>query len=235
MNCIIVDDESMGRKLIEDYINQHPNLELKGSFRNADKATAILHTENIHLMFLDIQMPGMLGTQFLKTLSDPPLTIFVSAYQQYAVEGFELNVVDYLVKPVGYERFSFAISKALKHANFQNQELLKTSSSKDFDHIFVYSEYALVKIIINNITYIEGMKDYVKIYSNNDQKRVITKSSMKAIQEKLPPDSFFRIHKSFLINISKITSIRNSMVSIDNRELPISKTKLSTLLDKLNT
>lgn len=235
LKCIVVDDEFMGRKLIEDYIDQHPNLTLTGSFRNVNEATSVLHSQEVDMMFLDIQMPGMLGTQFLKTLSDPPLTIFVSAYQQYAAEGFELNVVDYLVKPVGYERFSLAISKALKFAKIHNQETITPSLEKVFDHIFVYSEYALIKIIIKDITYIEGMKDYVKIYLDNEDKRVITKSSMKAIEAKIAGDSFFRIHKSYLINISKIKSIRNSMVLINDQELPISKTKLNLLLEQLNT
>lgn len=236
--CLVVDDESLGRRLLIDYVKEHPDLTLATSCKNTSEAATALVNYPIDLMFLDIQMPGMKGTDFLKTLHTPPATIFVTAFTDYAVEGFALNVVDYLVKPVGFERFSTAVAKVIEQRNAKHPipEVVPTDSTtkEKKDSIFVHVEYALVKVMIADILFIEGMKDYVKINLDNGQKRVVTKSTLKAIEAKIGSASFFRCHKSYLINIDKIQSIRNNTIVINGHEIPISKVKHGELMSKLD-
>ena len=183
-------------------------------------------------MFLDIQMPGMLGTKLLQSLPHQPMVIFVTAYSNYAVESYELNVVDYLLKPVSLERFTKAALKALelqqKRPASVETPVLEVTKTADF--FFVNVEYALVKIPIPEITYIEGMKDYVKIYLSTAKKPVLTKSTLKAIEEKLPPQKFMRVHKSFIVHVDKIESIRNREIRIGEAEIPVGESNLEELL-----
>lgn len=230
MRCIAVDDESLARKLLEENISQIPFLELVATCKNAFEAIEILEKEKIDLMFLDIQMPGMLGTQFLESLVSKPLVIFITAYDQYAVESYNLQVVDYLMKPVGLERFTKAVLKAKEVHNL----LIARKDDPEINYMFVNVEYSLVRINYDTISHIEGLKDYIKIYVNNAVHPILTKSTLKGIEEKLPSRKFLRVQKSFIVNIDKIESIRNHRISIGKFEIPVSDTNMESLLEAIN-
>jgi DNA-binding LytR/AlgR family response regulator len=232
LKCLIVDDESLARKLVEENIRQLPFLELVGTCKNAFEAMQVLQETPVDLLFLDIQMPGMLGTQLLQSLPVKPMVIFVTAYSNYAVESYDLDVVDYLMKPVSLERFSKAAYKALElHQNkmaLAGQSAATTTAAPDF--FFVNVEYSLVKIPVKEITHIEGMKDYVKIFLETAKKPVLTKSTLKGIEEKLPAEGFLRVHKSFIVHLEKIQSIRNREIKIGDNEIPVGESNLEELL-----
>jgi DNA-binding LytR/AlgR family response regulator len=236
LKCLVVDDESLGRKLVEENIRQLPFLECVGTCKNAYEAMEVLQNQHIDLMFLDIQMPGMLGTTFLSTLRVKPMVIFVTAYDNYAVESYNLDVVDYLVKPVSMERFTRACYKALDVYKMQISALpvppAHETAVQD-DHFFVNVEYALVKVVISDITHIEGMKDYVKIYLASQPKPIITKLTLKNLEEKLLPPTFMRLHKSFIVRIDKIESIRNQTIYIGEHHIPVSQNHLDKLMESL--
>jgi DNA-binding LytR/AlgR family response regulator len=220
LNCIAVDDEKLVLDLLADNIRQVPFLNLVATCRNAMEAAEVLQKESVDLIFLDIQMPGLSGLQFLQSLNNPPMVIFVTAYKDHAFEGFNLNAIDYLLKPVSFERFLKACNKAHDLYNLQQKP---TTPATLRDYFFVYVEYNLVKVIISEILYIESMKDYVKIYITSSSKPVITKASLKAMEEKLAGHRFVRIHKSYIVPVDKITAIKRDLVVIDKMELPLSE------------
>ena len=219
MRCIAVDDESLALDLLEDNIRKVPFLTLVKRCKNAFEAHEVVMKEHVDLMFLDIQMPGISGVQFLQSISNPPLVIFITAYEQFALQGFNLDVVDYLLKPVSFDRFLKAANKA--HELFTLKNAAPSNASSEY--LFVNSEYNLVKINIRDIIYIEGLKDYIKIFISNSTRPIITRLSMKSIEEKLPADRFVRVHKSFIIAIDRIISIRKGKISINNVHVPISE------------
>lgn len=220
MRCMVIDDEQLVRELLEDNIRQVPFLQWVTSCRNALEATEALQQNPVDLLFLDIQMPRVNGLQFLQTLSDPPLVIIVSAYEQYALEGFDLRVVDYLLKPFSFERFLKACNRAQEQFRFrQGDRLAAAAPVEDF---FVNVEYALVKITAADILYVEGVKDYVKIYLASSQRPVLTRMTLKALEEKLVPPAFVRTHKSYLVSVKKITTVKRDLVCIGDTEIPIS-------------
>jgi len=226
MNCIAVDDEKLVLDLLVDNIQKVPFLHLVGRCRNAMEAADVLHKETVDLIFLDIQMPGLSGLQFLASLPSPPMVIFITAYKEHALEGFNLNAVDYLLKPVSFERFLKACNKA------QELHVLK-SGGGGLDYFFVYVEYNLEKIFIPSILYIEGMKDYIKVFMEDSTRPLITKMSMKAMEEKLAGRRFARIHRSYIVNADKVSSIRRDLVLVGKAELPLSEScrgQLSALL-----
>ncbi len=237
LRCIAVDDEVLARKLLEENILQIPFLELVKVCKNPFEAMEVLESEKIDLMFLDIQMPGMTGLKFLSSLKEKPKVIFVTAYENYAVESYNLDVVDYLMKPVSIERFSKAVHKALDlHKKEQAEvDLIKETINTPAgpDHFFVNVEYSLVKITFNDITHIEGLKDYIKIFVTTQTRPILTKSTLKGIEEKLPTN-FMRVQKSFIVNLNKIDSIRNHRISIDKYEIPVSDTNMDGLLAAIN-
>ena len=220
LNCIAVDDEKLVLDLLVDNIQNVPFLHLVKRCRNAMEAAEILHQQPVDLIFLDIQMPGLSGLQFLASLQNPPMVIFVTAYKEFALEGFNLNAIDYLLKPVSFERFLKACNKAYELHKLQQKPPTKEEQP---DYFFVYVEYNLVKISIPEILYIEGMKDYVKIYLSSSAKPVITKMSMKAMEEKLSGHRFVRSHKSYIISASKVTAIKRDLICIGPVELPLSE------------
>jgi len=220
MRCMVIDDEQLVRELLEDNIRQIPFLECVRSCRNALEATEALQTEPVDLLFLDIQMPRVNGLQFLQSLSDPPLVVLVTAYEQYALEGFNHRVVDYLLKPFSFERFLKACNRA--HELFRLRQNDKSGTSAAPQDFFVNVEYALVKIVVSDILYIEGVKDYIKVYLSSSQRPVLTRMTLKAMEERLPPPAFIRIHKSFLVAVGKITTIKRDLVCIGDKELPVS-------------
>lgn len=241
LRCLAVDDESLARRMLEDNIRQIPFLELVRSCKNAFEAMQALQETPIDLMFLDIQMPGMLGTQFLQSLPEKPMVIFVTAYPNYAVESYDLDVIDYLMKPVSLERFTKAAYKALD-AQRKKETLTSPKAApvpmpaetESPDFFFVNVEYSLVKIPVRDITHIEGMKDYVKIYLQTAKKPVLTKSTLKAMEEKLPAQGFFRVHKSFIVRLDKIESLRNKEIRIGEHEIPVGEANWEELLRLLN-
>ena len=221
IRCIAIDDEALALDLIEDNISKIPFLELAGRFTNAFDALKLMQEQPVDLLFLDIQMPDISGIQFLKSLQQKPMVIFTTAFSKYALEGFELDVIDYLLKPYSFERFLKAINKA--HEFFELQEKAKAglkSTTFGSHYLFVRADYKLVKIDIQEIRYIEGLKDYVKIYCG--EKPVLTQMSVKVIEEKLPPHDFIRVHRSFIVAFDKIDFIHKSFISIKGREIPLS-------------
>jgi DNA-binding LytR/AlgR family response regulator len=219
---MVVDDEQLVRELLEDNIRQIPWLEWVSSCRNALEATEELQTHAVDLMFLDVQMPRVNGLQFLQTLEDPPLVILVTAYGQYALESFDLRVVDYLLKPFSFERFLKACNRAQELFRLRQNDRQNPTTAAPIEDFFVNVEYALVKVTAADILYIEGVKDYVKIYLANGARPVLTRMTLKALEEKLTPPAFIRTHKSFLVNVKKITTVKRDIVCIGEKEIPIS-------------
>lgn len=220
IRCIAIDDEQLVRELLEDNIQQVPFLQLVKTCRNAMEALEILQQEQIDLIFLDIQMPRLNGLQLLQSLQQPPMVILVTAYEQYALEGFNLQVVDYLLKPFSFERFLKACNRANDLFRLKQSPPATTDDTHSF---FVHVEYTQVKIVTANITYIEALKDYIKIHLSNSLKPVLTRMTMKAMEEKLPAAAFIRTHKSYLVAVQKITTIKRDLVCIGDIEIPVSE------------
>lgn len=230
LRCIVVDDEPLGRNLMVENIGLIPFLELVGTAKNAFEAMELLESGDIDLIFLDIQMPGMTGTKFVESLTQKPMIIFVTAYEEFAVESYNLEVIDYLMKPVSVERFTRAANKAYERFNLVAKE---SSRSTELDYMFVNVEYSLVKISFDTITHIEGLKDYIKIFVTTAAHPILTKSTLKGIEEKLPEGKFLRVQKSFIVNLDKIESIRNHRISIGKFEIPVSDSSMENLLDAI--
>ncbi len=229
LRCIVVDDEPLGRNLMVENIHLIPFLELAGTAKNAFEAMKLLESEKIDLIFLDIQMPGMTGTKFVESLTQKPMIIFVTAYEEFAVESYNLEVIDYLMKPVSVERFTKAANKAYERFNMVTKE----TKSTELDYMFVNVEYSLVKVNFDTITHIEGLKDYIKIFVTTATHPILTKSTLKGIEEKLPDGRFLRVQKSFIVNLNKIESIRNHRISIGKFEIPVSDSSMESLLDAI--
>jgi DNA-binding LytR/AlgR family response regulator len=235
MTCIAVDDEPLALDLLEDNIKKIPFLKLLKRCSNAIEANHFLQENPVDLLFLDIQMPGISGIQFLNGLSKTaPLVIFITAYEKYAIESYNLDVVDYLLKPVSFERFLKGVNKAYEQYNFRKSPV---QAGVHPDFLFVNSEYNLVKIDIQDIVYVEGLKDYIKIFLLSSPRPVITRMSMKAMEEKLPSDQFLRVHKSFIVSLKKIISIRKGRINLMKTQIPISdhyKENLYRIVDPSN-
>jgi two-component system LytT family response regulator len=226
IRCIAVDDEKLVLDLLVDNIKKVPFLQLAGRCKNAMEAAELLHKENIDLVFLDIQMPGLSGLQFVRSLKNAPMIIFVTAYKEHALEGFNLDAVDYLLKPVSFERFLKACNKAQELFTLQQKPSVKEDHPGYF---FVYVEYKQIKITIADILYIEGMKDYVKIFSTTSTRPVLTKMSLKTLEEKLASHRFVRIHKSYIVSADKVTAVKRDLVYVAGSELPLSETYRSNI------
>jgi DNA-binding LytR/AlgR family response regulator len=218
INCIIIEDEPLAVKVLSDYISQVPYLELKASFKDAIMATEYLREHRPDLIFLDIHLPKLKGMAFLKTLAHPPAVIITTAYHQYAVEGFDLNVTDYLLKPFDFERFLVAVTK-VKAPDRGSANEGKNSAVKD--HLFVNIQKKKVKILFSEVVYIESQREYIRIVTT--KKEYIPKMSTHEIEELLPPNLFKRIHRSFIISIDKIESYTAEMVDIGGTSLPIGR------------
>lgn len=221
MRCMIVDDEPLVRELLEDNVAQVPFLQLVKSCKNGLEALEVLHSDQVDLIFLDIQIPHLNGIQFLQLLPNPPFVIMVTAYDAYAVESFNHQVADYILKPFSFARFLKACNRAaelfrMKQAALPFQEI-------KFSSFFVNVEYTQVKIIASDINYIEGLKDYIKIHLSSTIKPVLTRMSQKAIEARLPAEFLIRTHKSFLVAADKVTIIKRDFVCIGKTEIPVSE------------
>jgi DNA-binding LytR/AlgR family response regulator len=222
MRCIAVDDESPALFLMEDNIKRIPYLQFVKSCNNAYEAMEILQREKIDLVFLDIEMPEVSGLDLLQTLPSKPMVILTTAYKKYALEGYGLDVIDYLLKPIAFDRFLKAVNKAHEYYQLKNRGS-KELSQQSNEYLFVHADYNLVKITLSDIAYIEALKDYIKIYLSSAPKPVITKISMKAMEEKLPSESYIRVHKSYIVSMAKVSSIRKNRIIIGNSEIPLSE------------
>jgi DNA-binding LytR/AlgR family response regulator len=236
IRTIIVDDEPLALDVIETYLESVPELSLVCKCANAFEANKALNEKDVELMFLDIEMPQLTGIDFLKTLKNPPLVIFTTAYPNYAIEGFELDAVDYLLKPISMERFMKAVNKAIDSIHLRNRTMASSFDRVEDDFIFVKADKKLVKIHYQDILYIEGLKDYVII--RMDKERVITLQTMKSLEEKLPESIFRRIHRSYIVNINKIDALVGNMVEIkekgQTKHIPIGKNYRDDLLELVN-
>ncbi|WP_428654851.1 LytR/AlgR family response regulator transcription factor [Runella sp.] len=229
LRCIAIDDEPFALELLADDIQKVSFLELFNTFTNPLDARTFLEANPVDLVFLDIQMPTLTGTQFLRSLPKPPMVIFTTAYQQYALEGFELNVVDYLLKPIPFERFLTACEKALDLFVLRKKE---TGLPTERGFFFVFAEYKEIKLFFDEILYVEGMKDYVKIFTNQQTKPILTRLNLKAMEAKLPPNLFCRVHQSFIVALDKITSSQKTKLQIGNREIRIGSRFLAHFEEK---
>lgn len=222
--CLAVDDEPLALSVLTKYIAAVECLELAGSCANAVQALQMLQQQHIDLIFLDIQMPQIMGTDFIRTLKKSPKIIFTTAYRKYAVEGFELDAVDYLLKPISFERFLKAVNKVLQTDIIAMDSVYHTTdilSEAPNSCIYVRADRKMVKVLLNDILYIESLSDYVKI--TTPSKTIVTKHLISALEETLPKDNFIRIHRSFIIAINKIDAYNADSIQLGNKELPISR------------
>lgn len=230
LNCIIIDDEPLAADLLASYAKKTLFLNLIGVFNSAVEGVKAIRENRVDLIFLDIQMPELSGLEFAKILPKETKIIFTTAFSQYAIDGYKANAVDYLMKPISYDDFLDASNRALDW--FQTTHQAENASTDRF--IFVKSEYKLVKIMFDDILYIEGLKDYVKIYLNNDHKPIMTLMNMKKIEESLPKPEFMRIHRSYIVHMKKIDGIDRFRVVIGDAILPISDSYKTILQDYLD-
>ena len=232
LRCLLIDDEPPALKILASYISNINGLEIVAQCKNAIEALDILHQKTVDVIFLDIKMPKILGTEFLKNLSHPPKVIFVTAYRDYAVEGYELDAVDYLVKPVSFERFFKAITKLNR---MMDKEVVTTAVEyKSNPEAFVYLKVDrdMKKIFVNDIIYIESWKDYVKLFLANG-KNVLAKQSISAMENLLSEHMFLRVHRSYMVSLNKISSYNGLSVQLDTKEIPIGRLYKQVVMDRL--
>jgi DNA-binding LytR/AlgR family response regulator len=221
IRCIAVDDEPPALEVLKNYISSVAMLELAGTCNNAVEAVNLLGQKEVDLMFLDIQMPMLLGTDLVRSLSKPPRIIFTTAYRKFAIEGFELNAVDYLLKPVSFERFLKAVSKVMNVAISPNQTVPESKAQVNDQYIYFRADRKMYKVALDEIIYIESMKDYIKVVTTG--RNIITKQSISSLEESLPSSLFVRIHRSYIVAIKKIQSYTSELVAVGKEELPVSR------------
>lgn len=232
MNVIIVDDEPLALDVLETYLERIPTVQLVARCKNAIEAFEVLQEQQVDLMFLDIQMPQLTGIDFLKSLANPPRVIFTTAYSNYALDGYELNVTDYLLKPISFDRFMKAINKALQQHKSSVEKSSEGEEVEKADFIFVKADKKLIKIRYEDIFYIEGLKDYVILHTPNG--RIVTLQTMKSLEVKLPEDIFKRIHRSYIVQLGTIDAVVGNMLEIKGKHIPIGKSYRDELLEIIN-
>ena len=230
IKCIIVEDEMLAQNILQGYLQKIERFELVAICNNALEAREILNNQEVDLMFLDIQLPGMTGLNFLRTLENPPLVVLTTAYSEYAVESYEFNIIDYLLKPVSFERFCKTINKVVDGRLLTQPE--KKSDSFPTDHIFIKSDSKFFKVNFSEIVYIEGMKDYLKIHTR--EYRLITHQTMNDMEKILPAKQFIRIHKSFIIAIAHIKSIYGNSIEMESQTIPVGASYKEKVLHLIN-
>lgn len=219
MNCIIVDDEPLAREAVEVLIKENGRLEIAGTFNNAGSASQFMNNHSVDLVFLDIQMHGINGIEFARSIPKNTLVIFTTAYPEYALDSYEVDAIDYLVKPIEIDRFNKAIEKAVSYHDMLMHEEKETPEDITSDFFFVKSERKYLKVNYMDILFIEGLKDYVVIHT--ESKKIITKMYLKTIQDLLPDNIFFRVNRSYIVNLKQIESFDNNDVFIRNQEIAI--------------
>ena len=220
IKCLIVDDEPPAREIISRYIQEVPMLQLAGECSNAVHAMSFLQQHTIDLLFLDVQMPQLNGNELLKILKHPPKVIFTTAHAEYALEGYDLDIVDYLLKPIKFERFLKAVHKATQLAPAHESDL-PAPEAKSEAFVYFRAERKMVKVMLDEILYIESMKDYIKVVTQKGV--IITKQSMTAVEAMLPEHLFLRTHRSFIVSLPRIRSYNSELIEIDQYEIPIGK------------
>jgi DNA-binding LytR/AlgR family response regulator len=218
LKCIAIDDEPLALRLVSEYISRFPALQLVKTFDDAISGAEFLKSTPVDLLFIDINMPDITGIDLVRSLPIKPIVIFTTAHKNFAYEGFELEALDYILKPIDFKRFEKAVEKAIDYYQYKN----KTTSEQPEESLYVYSEYRMVKIELSAIEYIESMEDYIKIHLTN-AKTVLTLMPLKKVLEKLPADKFQRIHRSYIVPVNKIRSIQNRKVKLTSVELPVSE------------
>ena len=216
IKCLIVDDEPLAIEILRQYILSTPHFEVAGEYTNALAALDVLQTQTVDLIFLDIQMPKLLGTDFIKSLPNPPHVIFTTAHRDFAVDGFELGDLDYLLKPISFDRFLKSVYKLKQSTVLANADHPDFNSDK---FLYFRADRKMIKVMLQDILYIESLKDYIKIITSRGQ--VITKQSISSVEEMLPEKDFVRIHRSFVVSVSKIDSFTNSHITLGKIELPV--------------
>lgn len=220
IRTITIDDEPLALKLLSGYVQKTPFLELVGEFDNPLDAMEFLSNNEVQLIILDIQMPDLTGIEFARVQETSAKLIFTTAYEKYALESYKLNAIDYLLKPYSYQEFLTAVNKAKKQIDLEFGAATSLEANNQF--LFLKSEYKIRRINFNDILYVEGLKDYVKVYLAHEDKPVLSLSSMKAMEEKLPPAQFMRVHRSFIVNLNKIEVIERSRIVFGKNYIPVS-------------
>lgn len=216
LKCVAIDDEPLALELVKNYVAKFPELELLQTFDDAISGAEFIRNIPVDVLFIDINMPDITGLDLVRSLEKKPIIIFTTAHKKFAVDGFDLDAVDYLLKPISFERFSKAVTKAMEYARY------KSKDDRASEYLFVYSEYRLIKIPLVDIEYIESLEDYIKIHLLN-AKPILTLMPLKKVLEKLPPEKFKRIHRSYIVSVDKVNSVLNRKVRLSSStELPVS-------------
>ncbi len=233
ITTIAIDDEPLALQLVTGYIEKTPVLKLAGKFDNPVDATEFLVENSVELVFVDIQMPDLSGIEFTRLMTKGPKVIFTTAYEKYALDGYKLDIVDYLLKPFSYEEFLTAVNKAQKLIKLEQKARETVDANNEF--LFLKSDYKIKRINFNDILYIEGLKDYVKVFTRNEPKPILSLASLKHLESKLPGEKFMRVHRSFIVNLEKIDTIDRSRIVFGKEYIPVSdqyKEKFQEFLDK---
>ncbi len=233
ITTVAIDDEPLALQLIEGYIKKTTGLKLAAKFDNPIDASDFLRNNIVDIVFVDIQMPDLSGIELTRLLEKGPKVIFTTAYEKYALEGYKLEVVDYLLKPFSYEEFLSAVSKATRLINLEKKAPAKIDTNDEF--LFLKSDYKIRRINFNDILYIEGLKDYAKIYTQGNPRPLMTLSTLKLLESKLPVSKFMRVHRSFIVNTGKIDTVERSRIVFGKKYIPVSdqyKDKFQEFLDK---
>lgn len=236
IRTLIIDDEFPARKLLSEYVSKVPSLQLCGTCENAIKAMEVLKNESIDLILTDIQMPDLSGLELIKSMAERPLVIFTTAYTEYAIDSYELESVDYLLKPISFPRFLQAINKVADRIKARRKDQTpaeQTAVKSDRDFFMVKADYKLYKIDYASLVYIEGQSEYVTFHMK-DKRRITAYYSLKKLEEELPSNEFMRIHKSYIVSLSNIESVEGNMVTINGQKLSIGKNYKDALLSALN-
>ncbi|MXV16912.1 LytR/AlgR family response regulator transcription factor [Hufsiella ginkgonis] len=217
LKCIVIDDEPLALQLIRNYVSKFPALELVKTFEDAISGGEYLAKHDIDLLFVDVNMPDITGVDLVRSLEKKPIIIFTTAYKNYAFESYELQALDYLLKPIDLKRFSAAVEKAVDYYKYKNLP----DEPREDESIYVYSEYRMIKILLKDIEYIESMADYIIIHLAGSDKPVMSLMTLKKVLEKLPKEKFIRVHRSFIVSVNKIRSLHNRKIRLETIELPI--------------
>lgn len=217
LKCIAIDDEPLALELMEQYISRFPSLQLLHTFEDAVSGAEYLKHNVVDLLFVDINMPDITGIDLVRSLSNKPMVVFTTAYRNFALEGFELEALDYLLKPIDISRFNKAVEKAVEFYQYKNAAAKQAVQ----ESLYVYSEYRMLKVNLADIEYIESMEDYIKIHLTNEDKPILTLMALKKVLEKLPQDSFKRIHRSYVVAVDKVKMIQNRKIKLAKAELPV--------------